>query len=232
MISAFRHPDRVNMTALMERSSGRGMEKRGAGEPGETESCHHSRVCHSRHQSAPPDPLLPPALGTATCESTQVSLTSSWGRGPRSPSTPGSSACSRLRTLGTCYRPPDPAWRDPRLGHCGGAEDLLGSPGEGRCSHGWTRPVTGFAVCVGGLRGCRVEQASQLASLLSQVYREGRAGGVRRASPQSVPAERSSLVGLSAAAEAGVGRRADCGWWVVVTEVSLQTGTGRHRVMR
>lgn len=36
----------------------------------------------------------------------------------------------------------------------------------------------GFAVCVGWLRGCRVEQASQLASLLSQVYREGREPGV------------------------------------------------------
>lgn len=54
VISAFRHPDRVNMTALMERRSGRGVEKRGAGEPGETESCHHSRVCHNRHQSAAP----------------------------------------------------------------------------------------------------------------------------------------------------------------------------------
>lgn len=37
----------------------------------------------------------------------------------------------------------------------------------------------GFAVCVGGgLRGCRVEQASQLAFLLSQVYKEGREPGV------------------------------------------------------
>lgn len=36
----------------------------------------------------------------------------------------------------------------------------------------------GFAVCVGVLRGRRVEQASQLAFLLSQVYTEGREPGV------------------------------------------------------
>lgn len=91
----------------------------------------------------------------------------------------------------------------------------------------------GFAVCVGGFEGVS-GGAGQPASFPPQpgLQRGERAGGVRRAPPQSVRAERSSLVGLSAEAEAGVGRRADCGWGVVVTEASLQTGTGRHRVMR
>ena len=102
-------------------------------------------------------------------------LTSSWVRGPRSPSIPGSSACWRLRTHGTCYRPPDPAWRDPRLGRCCGA--YVTEIWRGGGDHG----QTGIAVCEcvsvwGG--GCEVEQASQLASLCSQAERErGGEGG-------------------------------------------------------
>lgn len=85
------------------------------------------------------------------------------------------------------------------------------------------RPAPVFAVCVG-------VKWIQLVSLCSQNERKGREGENRGCSPQSVPAEQRSSVGLSAAAEPVSVELGDglirLG---VIVQLRLHTGAGRHR---
>lgn len=139
-------------------------------------------------------------------------LTSSWVRGPRNPSTRGSSACWRLRTHGLCYRPPDPAWRDPWLGCRGAPVTGICWDVDGRLKWGvgWGGCMNGDNVC-----GCKAELASQLSCREKQP--ESEKWRQEWWENQGCPPGKAAVTARRAALLGGVNRssRDGRGWWIL-----------------